>query len=340
MLKKVLELCEVRGFLKSFKDGLKLVGPVGALLRRNLETEWFYNLVINRETSVFMNEGSFVDTYEFARRVCQERSPFGVAEVVKDTEDLFDLDGHFFHKPRYLLTTVFVPPSLSTQFFHDWQRLRRTWWRKLSAYPGRYAFSDLQTNGDSQLLQIRAEYESEKVLVESLRFNQEPHPLLTPEQLFVRDGRKKVQAHYISSNISLDNMLLNCIWDAYDEPDFIGKPRPLLRFHRKLAPYKISFAISATKSSTLEELSSLALYLCRKLRDGHVSCLLLPMTIKTTLESQWAPYDEMGVPYTVILNETTLKNGISLLRSRDTTLKEQVHVTKLPAYVEQLFKNY
>ncbi|KAK5640978.1 hypothetical protein RI129_009525 [Pyrocoelia pectoralis] len=341
MFKKVLELCKVRGFLNNINNDESVIGPVGALLQQNLKTEWLYNVVINRETNVFLCEGSFGDTYEFARNVCQERSPFGIARVIKDTEDTFDFDRYFFGRPLFLHTTMFVIPSFSTQFFHDWQRQRRTWWRKLSACPDRYSFSDLQTNDyGNQLLQIYAEHESGKVLVESLRFNKGLNPLVTRDHLYLKDGRKKVQAHYITSNISLSNMLLNYICDAYDEPDFLDKQRPLLRFHRKLAPYKISFAISATKSETLEELSLLALYLCRQLRDDHVSCLLLPSTIKTTLESQWPHYDELGVPYTVVLNENTLKNGISLLRSRDTTLKEQVHVTKLRTYVEQLFKNY
>lgn len=200
--------------------------------------------------------------------------------------------------------------------------------------------------------------------------------------IFQIKQNKADQARIISSEIYLPTMFLNTLCDAYDTPLFQGNPRPLLRLHRKLAPYKISFAIPTirkwplsilndsrwpsysyvlifktailhvchiqyfylkcfiAKKAVMEELRSLAMFLCKQLRANHVSCLLTPSSYKHTLDSQWKQYDEMGVPYEVILNENTLKNGIAQLRSRDTTLKEQIHVTDLSNYVQELFKNY
>lgn len=42
-------------------------------------------------------------------------------------------------------------------------------------------------------------------------------------------------------------MFLNTLCDAYEEPLYHEEERPLLRFHRKLAPYKISFAITSSR---------------------------------------------------------------------------------------------
>lgn len=52
-----------------------------------------------------------------------------------------------------------------------------------------------------------------------------------------------------------------------------------------------------------------------------ISTLLLPDVARKSLESQFARNDELGIPYTAVLNDTSLKNGIVGLRSRDTTLK-------------------
>lgn len=49
--------------------------------------------------------------------------------------------------------------------------------------------------------------------------------------------------------------------------------------------------------------------------------MLLPDVAKKSQESQFSRNDELGIPYTVALNDATLKNGILALRSRDTTLK-------------------
>ena len=99
------------------------------------------------------------------------------------------------------------------------------------------------------------------------------------------------------------------------------------------------------------------MYVCKQLRKKNVSCLLLPSALQDPLDEQYRLYDELGVPYTVVLNESTLKDGLAHLRNRDTTLlvryvifseiivvllcfQEQVHVVDLPAYVEKIFYNY
>jgi DNA polymerase gamma 2 len=84
------------------------------------------------------------------------------------------------------------------------------------------------------------------------------------------------------------------------------------------------FALIRAAASVGEELSQLALYLTKQLRGVGISTLLLPDIAKKSLESQFSRNDELGVPYTVVLNDTSLKNGIIGLRSRDTTLKVSV----------------
>lgn len=43
---------------------------------------------------------------------------------------------------------------------------------------------------------------------------------------------------------------MNTICDVYDESNYKGLKRTLLRFHRKVAPYRVSFAISASGKLT------------------------------------------------------------------------------------------
>nr|CAD7430890.1 unnamed protein product [Timema monikensis] len=103
------------------------------------------------------------------------------------------------------------------------------------------------------------------------------------------------------------------------------------------AVIRVSFSLA---SATSEELSQLATYLTRQLRKAGVSTLLLPDVAKRSQESQFLRNDEMGVPYTAVLNDNTLKTGILGLRSRETTLKEQVHVSELESHVGLLLRNY
>nr|XP_023028589.1 DNA polymerase subunit gamma-2, mitochondrial [Leptinotarsa decemlineata] len=135
-------------------------------------------------------------------------------------------------------------------------------------------------------------------------------------------------------------MFMNSICDAFDETLVVNKARKLLRLHKKLAPFKISLAVSGADQSSTAELSDLAVYICRQLRTNHVSTLLLPSSNQLKLDAQFKQYDELGVPYTILLSDSTLKDGIVFLRNRETTLKEQVHVSQLVTYIDQLLKNY
>ncbi|GLV46022.1 DNA polymerase gamma subunit 2 [Carabus blaptoides fortunei] len=240
-----------------------------------------------------------------------------------------------------LQTLMFVSPSTSSQYFYNWQRQRRIWWRKFSASPGRYALTDIQTSpSGEQRIEITSTYPWGSHVIETIHLNPNGHQSLNNDQLLMKDGRKRVHAHCISSITHLSTMVLNTLCDAYDDPVFQDVSRPLLRFHRKIAPYKISFAISTSNAANTEELNELALYLCKQLRVNNVSVLLLPTASRISLDSQWCQYDQLGIPYSILLNDSTLKNGIANLRSRDTKLKEQVHISDLSNYVDQLFKNY
>nr|CAD7407973.1 unnamed protein product [Timema cristinae] len=155
-----------------------------------------------------------------------------------------------------------------------------------------------------------------------------------------RDGRKKVTPHVIESLTTLECAVFTFLCDSHDEVQLSDVPKEVMRFHRKLAPYKLAFSASSSSSATSEELSQLATYLTRQLRKAGVSTLLLPDVAKRSQESQFLRNDEMGVPYTAVLNDNTLKTGILVLRSRETTLKEQVHVSELESHVELLLRNY
>ncbi|XP_044936846.1 DNA polymerase subunit gamma-2, mitochondrial isoform X6 [Mustela putorius furo] len=51
-------------------------------------------------------------------------------------------------------------------------------------------------------------------------------------------------------------------------------------------------------------------------------------TVQSSLEQLYSKYDEMSILFTVLITEATLENGLIHLRSRDTTMKEMMHISK------------
>lgn len=135
-LNKVISLCEQHGFFRSTKNALLQVESTGALLLENLRTEWFNNVVINKDLSVFYCSGNLEDTYHFAKKTCLEKGPFAICkfeekELCKKEEEKIDFRD-FFHKGIEAQCSVFANPEEATPFFHQWQKERRMWWRKVN----------------------------------------------------------------------------------------------------------------------------------------------------------------------------------------------------------------
>lgn len=147
MLQKILDLASMNGFIKQTtleKVNFCKIGPVGLLLLNNLKTQWFNNVVINKDMTVFPSKGNIQDTFNYAKKVCLEKVPFGIAETlgpkliedkkVKKTDAKMTKFNNLFEQEDQLVlkSTFFVPSTTATQFFHQLQKQRRMWWRKVS----------------------------------------------------------------------------------------------------------------------------------------------------------------------------------------------------------------
>lgn len=60
--------------------------------------------------------------------------------------------------------------------------------------------------------------------------------------LKARVGKKKVLPHVVESETSLEKAFMVFLCDGYAELPYHNNHREVFRFHRKLAPYKITFA--------------------------------------------------------------------------------------------------
>lgn len=133
--------------------------------------------------------------------------------------------------------------------------------------------------------------------------------------------------HQIECRAVLERGLLTYLLDAYHKK-LIGKEtyRTVVQFHARLAPYKVALVCNGTKATT--HVREVADHLVQELRRAGLTVLDLHDTT-SPMETQYTMFDEIGVPWTAVLNDTTIKNGLVLLRSRDTTIKEKISLLSL-----------
>ncbi|PNF36374.1 hypothetical protein B7P43_G18031 [Cryptotermes secundus] len=271
---KVLQLCEKQCFVWPVlgnKDSTNFIeyfkfGFAGELLKNNIFQEWLLSMVVNTDENIFPYHShgltatniikDLSEPFLYVKKLSNSQLPFGIAEAKQEIRGSANGTGQeetrYFQPLQHtvLWSCIFARPGNAMQRFYQWQHQRKIWWRKFSASPGRFLLTDIQSGPDGQVVEIKAEFPWGSETVETVRFlgakvfeNVEGKE----RELFeARDGRKKVMPHVIDSTISLEGSVLTFVCDAYDEPLFLGVPRQMLRFHRKLAPYKASFSASSS----------------------------------------------------------------------------------------------
>ncbi|EDV58630.1 DNA polymerase subunit gamma-2, mitochondrial [Drosophila erecta] len=246
--------------------------------------------------------------------------------------------------PSQLLTTDFlVEPHRALEHFYNMQRESKIWWMRLSSNPSRYRIvpcdlgEDLNPK-DYQAIDIRSSYgEAGEVTVEQLSLVR----IEKDKNFRLPDARTGETVHptFIRSVIELETATCALLLDGCDH----GRDSQSLLLHRVLAPYQCGIVCVESNSEVSADLADLCQHLRLvlnheglRLGEGIGFC-----STKDTshLAEHLLETDMLGIPYTLVINEQTLKNGLMQLRSRDTRLAETIHISDVPDYLFNIFKN-
>lgn len=140
----------------------------------------------------------------------------------------------------------------------------------------------------------------------------------------------------LSINGDLDRGMLAYLYDSFQltENSFTRKKelhRKVLKLHPCLAPIKV--ALDVGRGPTVE-LRQVCQGLFNELLENGISVWPGYLeTVQSSLEQLYSKYDEMSILFTVLITEATLENGLIQLRSRDTTMKEMMHISKVKDFL-------
>ncbi|XP_052611892.1 DNA polymerase subunit gamma-2, mitochondrial isoform X3 [Peromyscus californicus insignis] len=187
----------------------------------------------------------------------------------------------------------FTPARNSSQWFDFWLRHRLLWWRKFAMSPSNFSSTDCQDEA----------------------------------------GRKGSKLYY---SFPWGKEPIETLWNLGDQELLHMYPGSVstlqvLKLHPCLAPVKVALDVGKGPTAELRQV-------CQGLRNellengisvwpGYLE------TVQSSLEQLYSKYDEMSVLFTVLVTETTLESGLIQLRSRDTTMKEMIHISKLKDFL-------
>ena len=245
----------------------------------------------------------------------------------------------------------FCSPNTLLWNFNNYQRRRLHWWRQFANSPSNFQISEIkQTSGSENLLlqscRILYKFPWGWDTVENL-INWGDGPLKKisslnrVESVFAKHGRAIVIPAMIESSALLERGFLAFLLDSFRQKEKTKTNKNvtniyntdnikcLLKLDNKLAPYKVAVTITGNKR---REIRILALRVLKEVKSCYVS-ILGNVDVAGSLENQFNIFDQMGVPYTIIIKESSLDTGLVDVRSRDTTIKEPVHITEIKEYI-------
>ncbi|XP_012713822.2 DNA polymerase subunit gamma-2, mitochondrial [Fundulus heteroclitus] len=237
----------------------------------------------------------------------------------------------------------FCSPRTSSQWLDHWARHRLKWWRKFALSPSDFSSVEVPEHeleeNTSRGMKILYNFPWGLESLETLWCRGDAELLKAYKgvrsKLQSRDGRKSIP-HVVSVSGNMDRGVMAFLSNSLqllrrEDSKKRLQHRKVLKIHPVLAPVKV--ALDTGKGATME-LRQVCEGLLQEFLEARISAWPGYLdTLPTSLEHLNAKYDEMGVLFTVVIGENTLESGLLQVRSRDTTIKETMHISEIRNFV-------
>lgn len=143
-------------------------------------------------------------------------------------------------------------------------------------------------------------------------------------EIFDEATKKKFVPHVIEPSLGVDRLFLAILGAAFAEDEIDGEPRSLMKFHPRIAPYKVAvLPLVKNKPELVEKAQGIYDRLRRKYN--------VFWDVSGAIGRRYRRQDEIGTPWCITIDFDTIeKDNKFTLRDRDTT--EQTRITE-----EELF---
>lgn len=281
-----------------------------------------------------ITQGVFVN-FQNVVNSSRVKIPFGIAQIGKAFRNEIT-PGNFNFRSRefeQMELEYFIKPDekVANKTFEYWKEQRINWYQSLGI--------------KSENLQFRKHADDEKAHYARAAYDIEyksPFGWSEFEGIHHRGdwdlGRHKLKYKdqvtgeeytpwVIETSGGVDRATLFFLLDAYQED---GK-RVVLKLHPKLTPYKAAvFPLLANKQDIIDK--------ANKVYQLLRTDFLTAWDERGNIGKRYFAQDEIGTPFCVTIDYTSLEDGTVTVRDRDTTKQDRVSIDKLNKYIQEKLK--
>jgi glycyl-tRNA synthetase len=272
----------------------------------------------------------------------RQKIPFGIAQIGKAFRNEIT-PGNFIFRTRefeQMEMQFFVKPGDDDTWFEYWREQRWQWYLDLGIRAEKLRWHE---HGSDELAHYaRAAYDIEYEFpfgwkeLEGVHnrtdFDLSRHAEATGKDLSVFDeeSKDKFIPFIIETSAGCDRTILTVLVDAYAEEEVRGDKRVVLRFHPRLAPYKVAVFPLVKRDGMPEVALKIAADLRRDFKVFYDD--------KGAVGRRYRRQDEVGTPFAITVDSDTLQDQTVTLRDRDSMEQIRLPAESLTAALHERLK--
>lgn len=272
---------------------------------------------------VFVNFRNVVDS-------TRVKIPFGIAQIGKAFRNEITTGNFTFRSREFeqMELEYFVKPDVkeAEKTFEFWKEARMNWYVSLGMNKVNLRFRE---HKDTERAHYAAkaediEYKAPFGWSEFEGIHNRTDYDLKNHKLTYKDGEgKEFTPWVIETSGGVDRATLFFLLSAYQEDG----DRVILKLHPKLSPYKVAvFPLLANKEDLVKKAREVYLKLKPRLNTVWDD--------RGNIGKRYFAQDEIGTPWCVTIDFTSLDEATVTVRDRDSAKQERVAIDKLPEYFQ------
>jgi glycyl-tRNA synthetase len=319
------ELSEPREFNLMFQTHMGPVVDEGSTIYLRPETA----------QGIFVN---FKNVLQFSRK----RPPFGIAQIGKAFRNEIT-PGNFIFRTRefeQMELEFFVPPAEADQWYRYWLKAREAWYTELGIRPDHLRVREHEkdelshySSGTSDVEYLFPMGWSElEGIANRGDFDLTAHMKASGEKLEYVDSAtgERYLPYVIEPSAGADRGTLAFMVDAYDEEEVEGRERVVLRLHPRLAPVKVAVLPLVNKEGQPEK--------ARELYEQLREVMSAEYDVGGSIGKRYRRQDEIGTPWGITVDHTTMEDGTVTLRDRDSLEQIRIPADEVAGELERRLK--
>ncbi|MGQ9818484.1 MAG: glycine--tRNA ligase [Candidatus Kapaibacteriales bacterium] len=317
------EWTEVRNFNLMFKTYLGAVEDESSIVYLRPETA----------QGIYVNFKNVLDT-------SRQKIPFGIAQIGKAFRNEINTKNFLFRTREFeqMEMQYFVEPGTENFWFDYWINERMNWYKSIGIKPEklRYKFHEKLAHYASRAVDIEYEFPFGWGEIEGIHsrtdFDLRNHQEYSGKRLEYVDNvnNKRYIPYVVETSGGVSRAFMSILCDAFDQdqaPTEKGtiEIRNVLRFNPKLAPIKVAVFPLVNKDGMPE--------LAEKIYRDVQKNFKATYDTSGAIGRRYRRQDEIGTPFCITVDGTSLIDNTVTIRERDSMLQERINISQINNYL-------